>query len=120
MAGRSYTYDDERNRKKKITLVAGQPTGATTFYDWDHRNRLVKVTRRTGPNETDTVTETVDLVYDFANRLTQRDHDPDGPGGMGIRTDHYLWDGYELVGVTGYNSLVFASGPRYSGDGGWS
>jgi RHS repeat-associated protein len=38
--------------------------------------------------------------------------DPDGAlGSASLQTDDYLWDGGELVGVTGYNSLVFASGP---------
>ena len=59
-----------------------------------------------------TVTKTVDLVYDFANRLTRKDVDTDGAlGGAAIQTDHYLWEGDELVGITGYNSLVFAHGP---------
>ena len=38
--------------------------------------------------------------------------DPDGAlGSASLQTDDYIWDGDELVGVTGYNSLVFASGP---------
>jgi RHS repeat-associated protein len=59
-----------------------------------------------------TVTKTVDLRYDMFNQLTQKVVDPDGAlGGAALQTDDYLWDGGELVGVYGYNSLVFASGP---------
>ena len=58
------------------------------------------------------MTKTVDLRYDMFNQLTQKVVDPDGAlGGASLQTDDYLWDGGELVGVTGYNSLVFASGP---------
>jgi RHS repeat-associated protein len=94
-----YAYDDEGNRTKRITLVGGLPTGATTFYDWDHRNHLAKVTERTGPNVTDTVTKTVEYEYDMYNRLTKKVLDLDGPGGAQPITDHFLWDGAQIVQV---------------------
>jgi hypothetical protein len=43
------------------------------------------------------------------NQLTQKVVDPDGAlGGAALQTDDYFWDGGELVGVYGYNSLVLS------------
>jgi hypothetical protein len=105
----TYTFDDEGNRETRVRKSSDPADDKTVEYKWDHRNRLEKVTYKRNDG---TVTKTVDLVYDFANRLTRKDVDPDGAtGGAAIQTDHYIWDGMELVGVSGYNSLVFASGP---------
>ena len=53
-----YRYDAEGNRVEKKSK-----NGETTKYEWDHRNRLVKVVT---PNEK------VEYVYDFRNRLVKR------------------------------------------------
>ncbi len=45
-----YEYDDEGNRTKRITLVSGNPTGATTEYVWDFRNRLNQVIEQHEPH----------------------------------------------------------------------
>jgi hypothetical protein len=78
-------------------------------YQWDYRNRLEKVTFKRNDG---TVTKVVDLRYDAFNQLTQRVVDPDGAlGGAPLQDDNYLWESGELLGVYGYNSRVFASGP---------
>jgi RHS repeat-associated protein len=56
-----YEYDNEGNRTAKETIA----TGAREEYTWDHRNRLTKVTFRSGSG---TVTKTVDQAYDVFNR----------------------------------------------------
>ncbi len=62
----TYTYDDEGNRTSK---------GATK-YEWDHRNRLVKVV---------TPEETVEYVYDYKNRLVKRND------------EIFVHDGWQIV-----------------------
>ena len=51
----SYEYDAEGNRTAKKSK-----SGEVTQYEWDHRNRLVKVI---------TPQETIKYIYDFQNRL---------------------------------------------------
>jgi RHS repeat-associated protein len=105
----TYTYDDEGNRLTRVRISGAAADDKTVEYTWDYRNRLEKVTFKRNDG---TVTKTVDLRYDMFNQLTQKVVDPDGAlGSAALQTDDYLWDGGELVGVTGYNSLVFASGP---------
>ena len=62
----TYEYDDEGNRIRRTNIS----TGAVTDYEWDHRNRLVRVTDRAsaaGP-----ATQTVQHTYDAFNRwITQ-------------------------------------------------
>jgi RHS repeat-associated protein len=57
-----YTYDNEGNRIEKKSLKSNE----TVKYEWDHRNRLVKVT---------TLKETVGYVYDYLNRLVKRNEE---------------------------------------------
>ena len=40
-----YYYDEEGNIIRKVALVDGSPTGETTRYTWDFRNRLTAVTK---------------------------------------------------------------------------
>jgi RHS repeat-associated protein len=105
----TYTYDDEGNRLTRVRKSGAAADDKTVEYLWDYRNRLEKVTFKRNDG---TVTKTVDLRYDFLNRLTQKVVDPDGAlGSASLQTDDYLWNGDELVGVHGHNSLVFAFGP---------
>jgi RHS repeat-associated protein len=67
-----YTYDDEGNRIKKKSLKFNE----TVKYEWDHRNRLVKVT---------THKETVRYVYDYRNRMVKRND------------EFVVHDGYQIV-----------------------
>ncbi len=56
-----YGYDFEGNMTSRTNLA----TGASTRYEFDHRNRLVAVTDRDGRG---TVTQTVGFAYDAMNR----------------------------------------------------
>jgi RHS repeat-associated protein len=56
----TYTYDNEGNMATRTHTG----TGVVTTYEWDHRNRLVRVTDRSGA----AVTQTVEFVYDAVGR----------------------------------------------------
>lgn len=56
----TYTYDPEGN----MATRTHNTTGVVTAYEWDHRNRLVKVTDRNGA----AVTQTVEFGYDAMDR----------------------------------------------------
>jgi RHS repeat-associated protein len=77
-----YTYDAEGNRTSMFTDANDDDqwsSGETgTEYTWDHRNRLVRVTNKTGP--TGSATKTIDYTYDAFNQLVSRVEDPDGAG----------------------------------------
>jgi RHS repeat-associated protein len=70
----NYEYDDEGNRTRRTKIS----DGSYEEYQWDHRNRLTKVTFK---NSSGTVLKTVDQTYDVFNRWIRRQTDPDGPGG---------------------------------------
>jgi RHS repeat-associated protein len=60
-----YQYDAEGNRTRRTHIA----TGEVTEYEWDHRNRLTRVTIRTtdnGPLTTDIL-----YAYDLFNRLVR-------------------------------------------------
>jgi RHS repeat-associated protein len=86
----NYEYDDEGNRTKRILLISGSPTGATTEYAWDHRNRLTKVTERTSPTGSNTAI--YDYVYDLWGRRVAKLLDTDGDSDYDEET-HYILDG---------------------------
>ncbi|CAK9082491.1 Putative deoxyribonuclease RhsC (DNase RhsC) (Toxin RhsC), partial [Durusdinium trenchii] len=89
-----YEYDDEGNRTKRILLVAGQPTGATEEYTWDHRNRLTAVTFKTSP--TGATTGTIIYAYDVFDRKVRRDEDNNGDGIADTR-EYYVYDGDDVL-----------------------
>ena len=68
----SYTYDDEGNR---ITRT-NDTTYEITEYEWDHRNRLVRVTEK---NEYEDITQVVEYTYDVFNRRIARAVDTTSP-----------------------------------------
>ena len=69
-----YEYDNEGSRTKRTEISSGDYES----YDWDHRNRLTKVTQY---DSNDAVDATVEYSYDAFNRMVRRIHDADGPGG---------------------------------------
>jgi RHS repeat-associated protein len=90
-----YTYDNQGNRTSMFADAndddqwsAGE---AGTEYTWDHRNRLVRVTNKTGP--TGPATKTIDYTYDAFNQLVKRVEDPDGAGtSAAIDQTFYFYD----------------------------
>jgi RHS repeat-associated protein len=75
-----YEYDNEGNRTAKETIA----TGEREEYEWDHRNRLTKITFK---NSVGTVIKTVDQTYDAFDRWIKRSIDPDGATGSAAAID---------------------------------
>jgi uncharacterized protein RhaS with RHS repeats len=76
-----YTYDNEGNRIEKKSLKSNE----TVKYEWDHRNRLVKVT---------TLKETVGYVYDYLNRMIKRND------------EFWVHDGWQIVASLKNNKIT--------------
>jgi len=82
----SYTYDDEGNR---ITRTH-DTTGEVTEYEWDHRNRLTKVTDK---DEYEDVTQVVAYTYDVFNRRISRAVDTTSPFDLADAVlERYVYD----------------------------
>ncbi|MEQ8786495.1 MAG: Calx-beta domain-containing protein [Pirellulaceae bacterium] len=86
----NYEYDDEGNRVLKSNIS----TGDYTEYEWDHRNRLVKITQK---NSSDVVTHAVEYTYDVFNRRIAKSIDADGAGGGSAVGESYVYDGDAIV-----------------------
>jgi RHS repeat-associated protein len=69
----SYEYDDEGNRTRRTNTA----DGSYEEYEWDHRNRLSKITFK---DSSGNVLKTVQRSYDAFDRWIRRVVDPDGPG----------------------------------------
>jgi hypothetical protein len=92
----TYTYDFEGNRTKK-TVTA---TGEATEYEWDHRNRLVRVTHLDSVGDP---VQTLDYVYDVLDRRIGKTDTPGvGPG----YTERYVYDGEHLALKFGSSALA--------------
>ena len=81
----AYACDDEGNRILKACLTTRQ----TTEYNWDHRNRLVKV---------ETPEETVEYSYDYQNRLVYR--------ATPKEVEYFVHDGWQIVAVLDGNGVA--------------
>ncbi|MFN9912381.1 MAG: hypothetical protein ACK53L_07345, partial [Pirellulaceae bacterium] len=73
--GFTYQYDNEGNLVFKISTT----TGIVTQYEWDHRNRLTRVTERTNILFPSTWLSKINYEYDAFNRLVRR-YDEMAPG----------------------------------------
>ena len=73
----NFVYDDEGNLAQKTNIS----TGEKTSLEWDHRNRLTKVTRK---NSSDVVLQTTSFAYDPDNRRITKVVDGTGA--------HYVYD----------------------------
>jgi RHS repeat-associated protein len=78
-----YEYDKEGNRILRTNIA----TGETIQYEWDHRNRLIKITDKDATSE---ITQVAEYTYDFQNRRIAKSlstlHSP-------LSTTYYLYDG---------------------------
>ena len=68
-----YEYDAEGNRIKRTEIT----TGATTEYEWDHRNRLVRIVDKSAGGG---VTREANYTYDLHDHRIVREIDADGDG----------------------------------------
>jgi RHS repeat-associated protein len=90
------TYDFEGNRTKK-TVTA---TGEATEYEWDHRNRLVRVTHLDSIGDP---IQTLDYAYDVLDRRIEKSDTPAvGPA----YTERYVYDGEHLALKFGGSALA--------------
>ncbi|MCL4207885.1 MAG: hypothetical protein KJ000_35820, partial [Pirellulaceae bacterium] len=97
-----YEYDAEGNRTRRTHIASGE----ITDYDWDHRNRLVRVSIRTtdnGPLTTDIV-----YAYDAFNRLVRVTLETTDNGPLTTDTFH-VYDGerWERGNAGDHLALVF-------------
>ena len=98
----NYEYDDEGNRISRTNIA----TGYVTTYDWDHRNRLVKVTEF---DDEENELSSVENSYDASNRWIRQSVDADGPGGADAVDSFFAHDGLQLT-------LEFTTAGSVSGD----
>ena len=88
----SYEYDDEGNR----TLRTNDTTFETTEYDWDYRNRLIRVTDK---DEYGTTTQVVEYTYDVFNRRIAKAVDTTSSFDMADAViESFVYD--DITGVT--------------------
>ena len=99
--GFTYTYDNEGNR----TLRTETSTGKLQTYEWDHRNRLIRVTEK--PSSMASITKEVLYSYDAFNRLVKRTLDADGAGSAAATSQYWSYD-------DGINALVQFEGSAAS------
>jgi RHS repeat-associated protein len=86
----NYTYDNEGNRISRTNIS----TGEQTLYEWDHRNRLVKVTEK---DEMGSVVATTENTYDAFDHWIRRSFDEDGPGGNSPEDTFFVYDENQSV-----------------------
>lgn len=97
----TYLYDAEGNRTARFvdedesgTLNSGDTE--ITQYEWDHRNRLVKVVERATFGGA--ITQQVDHAYDAFNRHVKRTVDPDGATGSDpVEQTFFLYELGQIV-----------------------
>jgi RHS repeat-associated protein len=85
----NYTYDDEGNLTRKVSV--GGPT-VTWTYAWDNKNRLTDVHEAGGGNEIYTGTYTYDV---FNNRISAAE-DADGAGAGAAVTTRFALEGMKV------------------------
>jgi RHS repeat-associated protein len=86
----NFTYDNEGNRTSQTKIS----TGEVTEYEWDHRNRLTKVTQK---NSGGTIVKTTEHSYDVYDRWVRRRVDPDGAGAAAAVDAFFAHDGDQIA-----------------------
>lgn len=87
----NYEYDGEGNRIKRTEIA----TGAVTEYEYDHRNRLIRVTDRA--SEGGPATQVVEFTYDVFGRRIAKSVDLDGDGAQAATIDRFVYDGDHIA-----------------------
>ena len=107
----TYEYDDEGNRTRRTKTS----TGEVTEYEWDYRNRLVKVTEK---NSQGTTTQVVEYTYDVFNRRIAKEVDTSSPFDMAdAAIERYVYDDIHnsLASLDGGNVVLDFVDPDGSG-----
>ncbi|MHB0961179.1 MAG: RHS repeat domain-containing protein [Pirellulaceae bacterium] len=86
----TYDYDAEGNQIRRTKIS----NGAVTEYEFDYRNRLVKVTERASAGGA--ATKIVTFQYDSFDRRTGKQLDADANGTIDRKTA-WVWDGQQVV-----------------------
>ena len=103
-------YDDEGNRILRIRDGADNSNDPLqppkfTIYEYDHRNRLVKVTEK---DQNQAITQTVEYRYDVHGRRIAKIVDEDGAGSATAEETRYVYDGQQVALVfDGNNTLLY-------------
>jgi len=82
----TYDYDAEGNMIRKMEIVSGE----VREFEWDHRNRLIRVTDRSSVGGI--ITNEAQYIYDALNRRIAKTVDTDGAGAAVATTEHYVYD----------------------------
>src|SRR5690606_13218635 len=85
----NYEYDDEGNMTAKEEIASGE----RIEYEWDHRNRLVRIVSK---DEYDAVTQVVEQTYDYQNRWVRSQIDADGDEDFDSER-FFAYDGNQIV-----------------------
>ena len=107
----TYQYDKEGNRTRRTKTA----TGEVTEYEWDYRNRLVKVTDK---NSQGTTTQVVEYTYDVFDRRIAKEVDASSPFDMAdAAIERYVHDDIHtsLASLDGGNVVLDFADPDGSG-----
>ncbi len=87
----NYEYDAEGNRTRRTSIT----TGEVTEYEWDLRNRLVRVTTR--PAAAAAASSVVTHAYDSFNRWVSTSVDADGDGSNPASDRFYFYERNNII-----------------------
>ena len=79
-----FTYDDEGNTLTRTEIASGE----VTEYEWDHRNRLVRIVERTSASGS--ITQEIEYIYDAFDQRVGKRLDSDG-NGTWDRDETHVW-----------------------------
>ncbi len=95
-----YAYDTEGNRTRRTSIA----TGAVTEYEWDHRNRLVRVTDKSAGG---IITGESRYGYDSLDRRLSKNVDVDGAGPLPATDERYVYDGpHQVLALNGQGTVT--------------
>jgi RHS repeat-associated protein len=84
-----FEYDDEGNMVAKEEISSGE----RIEYEWDHRNRLIRIVFK---DEYDAVVQVVEQTYDYQNRWVRSQIDADGDEDFDSER-FFAYDGNQIV-----------------------
>ncbi|WP_419580846.1 RHS repeat-associated core domain-containing protein [Stieleria magnilauensis] len=90
----NYEYDDEGNMVRRTNIESGE----YRMFEWDHRNRLMKVEDF---NTAETSINVAVMAYDAVDRRVRRMTDTDGSGPTAATTLHFVYDHSQVIADVG-------------------